>query len=237
MMIRNLGLGKWVRMLVVAAGSLAVLASAGSNKTPRQPPPPGGAYGAPAPRAMNPNLSYGLWQTSFGPVKIERDPRYAGQDTVQGAWRYVRAGQEVIGLFAGRLNGNVLQFNWQEPADPAPLQGSGYLVFSVDGSRFDGKWWTATQDRSGDWNGWRSPGDDAAQPGGYPAGGAPYGAPYGGQTYGGQTYGGQTYGQPPGTAPGTAPETAPETAPVPPTETAPVPPPDPPYDTGSRDYL
>lgn len=209
-------------MLAVAAGSLAVLASAGSQKSSQPPPAPGDPYGAPAPQAMNPTLSHGLWQTSFGPVKIERDPRY-GSDTVQGAWRYVRAGEEVIGLFAGRLNGNVLRFNWQEPANPAPLQGSGYLVFSVDGSRFDGKWWTTSRDRSGDWNGWRPPGGaGAAQPAGdYGAqGGAPYygGQSYGGQAYGGQPYGGKTYGAPY-------------------EETAPVPPPDPPYDSGTRDYL
>jgi len=213
MTIRKLGLGKWARMAAVAVGSLAVLASAGSQKSSR-PPAAGGTYGAPAPRAMNYGVSHGLWQSSFGPVKIEQDPRY-GQDNVQGAWRYERGGQEVIGLFAGRLNGNVLQFNWQEPGQPRPLQGSGYLVFNPDGSRFDGKWWTANRDRSGDWNGWRN--QAGGGQGQAPAAGYDPAPPYGGQGYGGNAYG----------AP----------APAPYQETAPGPPPDPPYNPGTRDYL
>ena len=162
---------------------------------------------------MDPSVAIGLWRSSFGPVKIERDTRQPGPEFVQGAWRYMRGQQEVIGVFWGRLNGNVLNFNWQEPAQPQPLQGSGYLVFDIGGARFDGKWWTANNDRSGDWNGWRAhTGGEGGQPpapaGGYGDGGGDWGGA-GGQTYGGGTYGGY--------------ETAPGPPPAPPADYTPPP--------------
>jgi hypothetical protein len=168
---------------------------------------------------MDPAVAQGLWRTSFGPVKIEPDPK-GGPQAVQGAWTYKRGGQEVVGVFWGRLNGNVLHFTWQEPAVPRYLEGAGYLVFNLDGRRFDGKWWTTNRDRSGDWNGWRhQPGDGNWQPpaaGGH-SGGELGGDPYGGDTYG-APYGGDTYGSPYG-------------------ETAPGPPPPPPRGETRRDYL
>ncbi len=192
------------RLLAVGAVALAALGSAGSKKTAQQPQ---AAYGAPEPRAMDPGQALGLWQSSFGAVKIEQDPAQGRPEAVQGAWTYQRGGAEVVGLFWGDLRGNVLQFSWQEPADPAPLEGGGYLVFDPSGTRFNGKWWTTSGDRSGDWNGWRDlpPNAATAPAGGYPAGGAAYGGSgYGGVMYGTQV-GGATYG-----------ETAPEAPPPPP---------------------
>jgi hypothetical protein len=98
---------------------------------------------------MDPARALGLWRSSFGPVKIENDLSRGqpGSGSVMGVWVYDRDGQEVIGYFAGSLRGNVLDFTWQEPASPAPLQGAGYLLFDGGGTRFSGRWWTASRDR------------------------------------------------------------------------------------------
>lgn len=113
-------------------------------------PPPASP---PPPMAMNTSQALGLWQSSFGAVKIETD---SGQpDRLMGIWLYDRTGQEVIGFFNGALRGNVLEFSWHEPAQPRDLVGAGFLVFEPDGSRFTGTWWTRDQSRTGDWNGWR----------------------------------------------------------------------------------
>jgi hypothetical protein len=115
---------------------------------------------------MPADAALGLWKSSFGAVKIERDE--AGQ--VVGAWVYDRDGREVVGTFGGALSGNVLQFQWQEPARPHDLLGEGYLVFDPSGQSFSGRWWTTARDRGGDWNGWRGGGED-------PAGAGPDGPP------------------------------------------------------------
>ncbi len=115
----------------------------------------------------------GLWRTSFGPVKIERDAS-GGENAVMGVWVYQRDGQEVVGYFEGTLAGNVLELRWQEPSTTQPLVGSGYLVFDPGGERFDGRWWTSRRDRSGDWSGWR-----AEQEGGWGAQGSSPEAPEG----------------------------------------------------------
>ncbi|HWN67151.1 MAG TPA: hypothetical protein VNM90_05895 [Haliangium sp.] len=120
-----------------------------SPEMARQPPP----ATPPQPVGMSPSQALGLWQSSFGAVKIEPD---SGQpDRLMGIWLYDRTGQEVIGFFTGPLRGNVLEFTWHEPAQPRDLVGAGFLVFEPDGSRFTGTWWTGDQSRSGDWNGWR----------------------------------------------------------------------------------
>ena len=181
-----------MRIGLVGAALLAALGSASSKKSTQQPE--AANYGAPAPRAMNPSLAIGLWRSSFGAVKIEPDPQQARGEFIQGAWTYQRGGEEVVGVFWGQLKGNVLHFSWQEPAQPAPLEGSGYLVFA-DGTRFNGKWWSTSGDRSGDWNGWRA---DATRPAGAGTGAYEQPPTYGGQGYGAYeqppTYGGQGYG-------------------------------------------
>jgi hypothetical protein len=104
---------------------------------------------------MEAQRALGLWKSSFGPVKIERDDA-SGPGQLMGAWVYDRAGQEVVGTFGGELSGNVLHFRWQEPARPSDLVGEGYLVFDPTGESFTGRWWTDARDRGGDWNGWRT---------------------------------------------------------------------------------
>ena len=99
-------------------------------------------------------MAIGLWNTSFGPVKIEADSS-GGTGKLMGVWVYDKEGQEVIGFFSGTANGNVLNFQWEEPSQGAPLQGAGYLVFDPAGTSFTGRWWTANQDRGGDWTGQR----------------------------------------------------------------------------------
>lgn len=153
-------------------GAVGALAASGSS-TANRPPPPGaqGAYAPPPPpsRPMPAEAALGLWKSSFGPVKIERDE--AGR--LMGAWVYDRDGQEVVGTFAGPLTGNVLQFQWEEPARPRDLVGEGYLVFDPSGRSFSGRWWTTTRDRGGDWNGWRGGEGPGAGPDGAPPDGPP----------------------------------------------------------------
>lgn len=200
-----MSLGNVARVVAVLAACLAAAASAtsssnqpaaGSQQAGTQPPPP---------TPMEPSSSLGLWQSTFGAVKIEADNSKGGigAGAIQGVWMYQRQGEEVIGYFSGNLRGNVLQFRWQEPANP-PLTGEGYLVFDPQGRQYSGRWWSDRRDRIGHWNGWRN-GQRTAPP-------APYNgdpAAYGGQAYG-QPYGGQTYGQPapygqPSPQPGTYP--------------------------------
>ncbi|RMH44101.1 MAG: hypothetical protein D6689_03290 [Deltaproteobacteria bacterium] len=150
----------WLRVALLLMAVALAAASAGG-----QSPYATSATAAPAPppsEPMAPERAAGLFRTSFGPVKIEIEPD-RGAPYVHGVWVYDRDGQEVIGYFAGRLEGNVLEFEWQEPAEPEPLRGRGYLVFRRGGATFDGQWWTDKGDRSGQWTGERfEPGGPAA---------------------------------------------------------------------------
>ena len=166
-------LGQLVRILAVAAACVVAGASASStSNTTGAADPQYGSGGPPPAQAMDPARALGLWKSTFGAVKIEADNRDGGLQAgaVQGVWEYQRQGQDVIGLFWGKLQGNVLQFRWQEPASP-PLTGEGYIVFDTEGRQYSGRWWSDSRDRVGDWNGWRQQGQQ--NPG-----------QYGGQAYG-----------------------------------------------------
>lgn len=153
---------------------------------------------------MEPARALGLWRSTFGAVKIEPDASKGGLEagSVQGIWVYQRQGQEVIGYFAGNLRGNVLQFRWQEPNDPA-LTGEGFLVFDVQGRQYAGRWWSDRRDRIGDWSGWRQSAPtarpvDAASPDGGQGDGGPQDSPYRRRPpQGSQPYRPQTQQQPP----------------------------------------
>jgi len=157
-------------LLVLAAAALALGSAATNNQTPAPQAmpatasPQGGAYGPPPSQPMEGVRAHGLWKTNFGPVKIEVDEKGAPSG-VMGVWVYDREGQEVIGYFQGPLDGNVLEFSWQEPAEPQVLKGAGYLVFDPAGRSFAGRWWTDSRDRSGEWNGWRGEQAGASTPG------------------------------------------------------------------------
>ena len=146
-----------LRLGVLIAAVVFSLASSNQNRQARQPAPPpsvGGGSGAPQPVPMDPELALGLWKSSFGPVKVERDE--TSPNHLMGVWVYERGGAEIIGFFRGAVSGNVLSFRWEEPTTSGPpLRGGGYLVFDQRGRTFAGKWWTANRDRGGDWNGWR----------------------------------------------------------------------------------
>lgn len=157
------------RILVLLVGLGALVASANQGQNRPRPVQPEVDEAAPASRPMEPTKALGLWKSSFGAVKIESDPAQ-GDDYVMGVWVYDRAGEEIIGFFDGTLDGNVLQFTWQEPGAPADLTGAGYLVFETDGRAFAGKWWSDARDRSGAWNGWRT--DDIGPPNGDSSDGA-----------------------------------------------------------------
>jgi hypothetical protein len=160
------------RFLVLLVGLVAIAASAnqGQNRPGGQAPAPVDDV-APESRPMDAAMALGLWKSSFGAVKIEADSSQ-GPSYVMGVWAYDREGEEVIGFFDGTLDGNVLQFTWQEPGQPQDLSGAGFIVFEPDGRAFAGKWWSDSRDRSGAWNGWRtddtmpaaSPNDDKQGP-------------------------------------------------------------------------
>ena len=183
-----MNLGNLARVTAVLGA--CVMAAASASSSPNRsgmvgPPTAQGESSPPTPVAMEPTSALGVWRSTFGAVKIEADNSKGGVQTgaVQGVWVYQRQGQEVIGYFAGTLNGNVLQFRWQEPANP-PLTGQGYVVFDVAGRQYSGKWWSDQRDRVGDWNGWRQQATTAS-------------TDPNGRAYGGDAYGGASYGQPP----------------------------------------
>jgi hypothetical protein len=184
-----MSLSNVARVAVVLGGCLAVLGSA-SSSSQQSANVPQGQDGPPPPQQMDPSRALGLWSSTFGAVKIEADDSKGGLQAgaLQGVWVYQRQGQEVIGYFAGSLRGNVLDFRWQEPANP-PLIGQGWLQFDAQGRQYSGRWWSERRDRVGVWNGWRQQGQQPAPP-------PP--APYGGQQpYPPQPYGApQPYGQP-----------------------------------------
>ncbi len=150
-------MARFARLFVVAAALAALTACSGSRS--QAPPPAVGAWNAqpPAAQGMDPRLAHGLWKTTFGAVKIEDE----SSGRLHGVWTYPRGAEQVVGYFAGTLDGNVLRLTWREPAQPAPgapqLGGEGWIVFEPTGARFTGRWWTSTRDRQGDWNGWRGP--------------------------------------------------------------------------------
>jgi hypothetical protein len=160
----------------IAAVGLAALIALGSSSSSSQrqgagyPPGYGGQpYAAqatrpPPPVPMEAAAALGLWKSSWGAVKIESDAQ-RGAGFVHGVFVYDSSGREVIGYFSGRLDGNVLDFTWEEPAVQGPLEGAGFLVFDPQGQRFSGRWWTASQDRAGEWTGSRQPAGYAPTPG------------------------------------------------------------------------
>lgn len=145
---------------ILLAAALGALAASASSRQSTPPPQPAGAWNAQPPQSqsMDPRAAVGLWKSTFGAVKIEGSTPGVPA-AVHGAWTYDKQGAQVIGYFAGTLDGNVLRLTWREPGQPmpgvAPLEGEGWLVFDPNGSRFTGRWWTSTRDRQGDWSGWR----------------------------------------------------------------------------------
>ena len=170
--------GNVARVVAVLLACAAAAGSATSTSSSNQKPlgGPGSESGPPPPQQMEATRALGLWHSNFGAVKIEPDASKGGLDAgnVHGIWVYRRQGQEVVGYFSGSLRGNVLQFRWQEPNDPA-LAGEGFLVFDVEGRQYSGRWWSDRRDRVGDWSGWRQ--GATARP-------VDAASPYGGQGYG-----------------------------------------------------
>ena len=177
--------GNVARVVAVLVACAAAVGSATSTSSSNQRPlaGPGSDSSPPPAQDMEPVRALGLWRSTFGAVKIEPDASKGGLEAgnVHGIWVYQRQGQEIIGYFAGNLRGNVLQFRWEEPNDPA-LTGEGFLVFDVQGRQYSGRWWSDKRDRVGDWSGWRQSAH-AARPGAQP-----YldqqSSPYGGQSDG-----------------------------------------------------
>jgi hypothetical protein len=179
------------RVALVLGAAIALIGSAESNRSNQQASTmQTGAYGQaggspPPAQDMEASRALGLWNSSFGAVKIEPDARGGGIEAgaVQGAWVYKRRGEEVIGIFWGNLRGNVLEFRFQEPGNP-PLTGAGYLVFDRSGRQYQGRWWTDRRDRVGDWTGRR---DDMGRRAPRNPNPDPYADPndaYGGRGYG-----------------------------------------------------
>jgi hypothetical protein len=150
-------LGNVARVALVVASCAAAIGSASSNSNNANDPAANSAQnGPPQPQQMDAQHALGLWRSTFGAVKIDADNTHGGigAGAVHGVWEYTRQGTDVIGYFYGTLQGNVLRFKWQEPANP-PLTGEGFLVFEQSGRQYSGRWWSDHKDRVGDWNGWR----------------------------------------------------------------------------------
>jgi hypothetical protein len=171
-----MNLGNLARVVTVAAACLAAVGSATSNSTPPAQQPQTAQTSPPPPQDMEAGRALGLWRSTFGAVKIEADNSKGGiqSGAVQGVWQYQRQGQDVVGYFFGTLRGNVLQFRWQEPANP-PLTGEGFLVFEATGRQYSGRWWSDKHDRVGDWNGWRQAGGQQQEYGSDPNQAGQYG--------------------------------------------------------------
>src|ERR1043165_42499 len=133
--------GNVARVVAVLAACVAAAGSATSSSNQNQSfSGPPSQSGPPPAQQMEPTRALGLWRSTFGAVKIEPDSSRGGLEAgnLQGIWVYQRQGQEGVGYFAGNLRGNVLQFHWQETADP-PLTGEGFLVFDVQGRQYSGR--------------------------------------------------------------------------------------------------
>ncbi len=165
-------LGNLARMATLVAACVAAIGSASSSSQNQAQQPQTAQLNPPPAQDMEAGRSLGLWKSTFGAVKVEADNAHGGLQAgaLQGVWQYQRQGQDVVGYFYGTLRGNVLQFHWQEPANP-PLTGEGYLVFEQTGRQYSGRWWSDKRDRVGYWNGWRGAGgqsqEQAPQQGGY----------------------------------------------------------------------
>jgi hypothetical protein len=174
--------GNITRSVAVLAACVAAAGSAtsSSNRRASAPGPDDQNSSPPPAQQMDGARALGLWQSTFGAVKLEADSSQGGlgAGNVHGVWVYDRQGQEVVGYFSGNLRGNVLQFHWQEPNNP-PLTGEGFLVFDVQGRQYSGRWWSDKRDRVGDWRGWRPTGGQPAEadPGAY-GDAAPSPSPY-----------------------------------------------------------
>jgi hypothetical protein len=193
-------LGNVARVALVVASCAAAIGSASSNSNNANDPVANSAQnGPPQPQQMDAQHALGLWRSTFGAVKIDADNTHGGigAGAVHGVWEYTRQGTDVIGYFYGTLQGNVLRFKWQEPANP-PLTGEGFLVFEQGGRQYSGRWWSDHKDRVGDWNGWRGqqPGEELQ---GYPqqAGAPQQGYPQQGYPQQGYPQGPQDPNQPP----------------------------------------
>ena len=141
------------RVLHLAALAFLLGACAPQNARTQAPPLPP-LPKAPTPISMESSLAMGLWTSNFGAVKIEPDPA-GGEGEAMGVWLYERGGEEVIGYFAGKLRGNVLEFNWHEYGEPVDLTGAGYISFQADGKGFAGRWWSHDRRRNGLFSGER----------------------------------------------------------------------------------
>ena len=186
--LMSMKLGNVARVVAVVAGCVAAVGSATSTSNQQPQPQQQAQYNSsspPAAQQMEPMRAMGLWRSTFGAVKIEPDDRNGGLQSgnVQGAWMYQRQGQDVVGLFWGNMQGNVLKFHWQEPSNP-PLTGEGYLVFDPAGRQYSGRWWSDRHDRVGEWNGWRQDQGQQGDATGYD----PNGGQVGGQGYGQEPY-------------------------------------------------
>src|SRR5262252_1640376 len=86
---RTMQLGNLARVVSVCAACFAAAAS--STSSSNQAASPQYAQSSPPPsQPMDPGRALGLWESTFGAVKIEPDARAGGVQTgaVQGVWVY-----------------------------------------------------------------------------------------------------------------------------------------------------
>ncbi|HWW60778.1 MAG TPA: OmpA family protein, partial [Thermoanaerobaculia bacterium] len=94
------------------------------------------------------NIS-GTYQTEYGPFHIKQEGT-----SVTGCYEHDE------GLLVGGVEGRILKFTWRENGGPTD-QGPAIMVFTSDGRKMIGLWWTGTEmsGRGSTWNGEKTSND------------------------------------------------------------------------------
>jgi len=96
----------------------------------------------------------GDWQTPIGKLTLQEDRG----DVVSGKYEYTNFDRgKIIGEFTGKLNNNVINFDWQEtPKQQPKQQGKGVLIFGEGCKEFYGSYGTGDSTSNfGNWQGSR----------------------------------------------------------------------------------
>ncbi|NMF60916.1 hypothetical protein [Pseudanabaena yagii] len=96
----------------------------------------------------------GDWQTPIGKLTLQEERG----DMISGKYEYTNFDRgKIIGEFTGKLNNNVINFDWQEtPKQQTKQQGKGILIFGEGCKEFYGSYGTGESTSNfGNWQGSR----------------------------------------------------------------------------------
>jgi hypothetical protein len=96
----------------------------------------------------------GDWQTPIGKLTLQEERG----DVIAGKYEYTNFDRgKIIGEFTGKLNNNVINFDWQEtPKQQPKQQGKGILIFGEGCKEFYGSYGTGDSTSNfGNWQGSR----------------------------------------------------------------------------------